>query len=99
MKKVIVLASAAFVLAGCSTWGTVSYEVMPVALNGGVVCSFKAIDGKEFEERSLMFSGGDCQLAIGEKKAKAFKGQALMVKAINILPTMGLGDILAPRDQ
>ncbi len=89
------IAVLALLLSGCAgTFGHAAYEVKANAAGG---YDLTASDGKEFADRSIMFDARIGRLMVQEGASKAFKGQALGVKAINILPTMGLGDILAPR--
>lgn len=96
------IAICALALAGCAsieTAGHASYEITPIAVGENIACGLKVADGKEFEGgRSVMFSGATCQLTVQEGPSKAFRGQAIAVKALG-LPTTGLADILAPRDK
>jgi hypothetical protein len=94
----VVIAAIALALSGCAgTFGHTSYLVTQSASGKG--CELQAADGKEFKSRNIAFDGKGCTLVVEEGVSKAFKGQALGVKAINVLPTMGLSDILAPQDQ
>lgn len=98
MKKSLIAIVAAL-LVGCASIdnaGYAGYDVKCAKDNG---CSLSAKDGKEFSSRIIQFNAATGQLIVQEGESKAFKGQALAVKAINMLPTMGLGDIIAPRDK
>lgn len=95
---VVLLVVMGSTLAGCAgTFGHTSYTVKANTAGG---YDFEAGDGKEYATgRSIAFSAANGSLMISEGASTAFTGQALGVKAINILPTMGLGDILAPQDK
>ena len=92
MKKSLI-SLAALALAGCGSFGHTDYEVRANAAGG---YDLSAKDGKEYrgDGRSIMFNAQTGALVVNESASKAFTGQALGVKALSILPTMGLGDIL-----
>lgn len=96
--KQSLIALAVLALAGCA--GTFGHSAITVKSNTAGGYDLDVRDGKEYANgRTIMFTAKDGALAMEEGPSKAFKGQALGVKAINILPTMGLGDILAPRGE
>jgi hypothetical protein len=101
-KSLIALAVlAAAGATGCATSieyaGNSSIEVKHTADGKG--CDLTIKDGKEYTQgRGIGFDGKDCTFQIQESASKAFKGQALAVKATGLF-TMGLGDILAPQDK
>lgn len=89
-------------LGGCASIdnaGFDSYVVKSFAAPLGMVacCELAVKSGKEYEGRQVKFetNGSGATLIIVEGQAKAFKGQALAVKALNIMPTVGLSDILS----
>lgn len=93
MKKTLI-ALAALALSGCASIEHAGYDQYTVRavkdVNGktdGYELDVKS--GKEYATRGVQFetNGKAAALVIGETDAKAFKGQALTVKAINILPT------------
>lgn len=93
-------------LGGCASLmdaGHSSYSVTSVKDKDGNVagCDLNVNDGKEFANRKFQFQsmGPVCGLTVEEGDSKAFKGQALAVKGLTILPSLGLQDILAPRDK
>jgi hypothetical protein len=94
MKRILTAIAAASVLAGCGSFGHTLYEVSGNAAKG---YDLKAADGKQFKSRKITFDAKVGTLLVEEGESEAFRGQALGVKALNILPTTGLGDILAPR--
>jgi hypothetical protein len=103
MKRSLISLAVLASLAGCGTFGHSSYSVSAVKDKDGAVAGYDlaVTDGKEFAGRRIDFQavGPMVTISIIEGASKAFKGQALGVKAINILPTMGLDAILAPRGE
>jgi hypothetical protein len=94
------------VLAGCASIqqaGNASYETAPVLDGAGKVVGQRVTigDGKEFASRKIQFTseGGKTTLTVEEGQSKSFKGQALAVKALTILPVNDLGAILAPPER
>lgn len=97
--KSALLVIAVLAVAGCASIenaGHTSYDVTQAPSGKG--WELRTKDGKELEGRSIQFHAGQGVLVVEEGASKAFKGQALAVKALG-LPTMGLADILAPRDK
>lgn len=97
MKKSLI-ALAALTLTGCASLeeaghAAYTFEASPLG------CRATASDGKEFKSRTILVDCSRGQMSVNEGESKAFKGQALAVKAVNVLPTIGLSDILAPRDK
>jgi hypothetical protein len=107
MNRSSIIILALLALAGCASIdnaGVDRYTVRSFKTEAGMpaCCELDVKkSGKEYAGRRVQFQtdGAGAVLSIEEVDAKAVKGQALAVKAINILPTMGLGDILAPRGQ
>lgn len=96
--KILIALAALAMLSGCAAIenaGHTAYTAEFTALG----CRITVADGKEYKEREIAADCHKAQFAIKETGVAAFKGQALAVKAVNVLPTMGLQDILAPRDQ
>jgi hypothetical protein len=99
MKKSLLALSVTLFLTGCASFnnmGTTTANVNPVMNSKGnqTGCSFEYRDGKESSQKIVSFDGQRCTLDIGTANEKAFKAHALGVKALNILPTFGLDDIL-----
>ena len=91
----VALALGMLALSGCASLtdaGHTSYKVSHAAAG----CDLEVGDGKEYsgDGRTLTFDGTRCQFAVSEGPSKAFKGQAIAVKGLSILPTLGLQDIL-----
>ena len=93
-------------LSGCASIenaGFDSYTIRSFKSDMGVTscCEFEAKSGKEYKARQISFesNGTGAALMVIEGEAKAFKGQALAVKALTILPVNDLASILAPRDE
>jgi hypothetical protein len=109
VRMLVIVASIALglsMLGGCASLteaGHNSYSVIAKTDKDGNVTGYdlSLSDGKEFESRTINFqsAGPMVRLSIEEGASKAFKGQALAVKGLTILPSMGLQDILAPRDK
>jgi hypothetical protein len=104
MKLLAILIFA--LLSGCASLteaGHNAYSVTATVDKEGNVSGYnlQLSDGKEFESRKIDFQGMGpmVRLSIEEGASKAFKGQALAVKGLTILPSLGLSDILAPRDK
>lgn len=96
MKASLILIAA--LLSGCAgTFGHSSYVLSSKpGADGKPIYELSLKDGKEFEGRQVQFQtiNGGASLTIMEGESKAFKGQALGVKALNVFPTTGLSDIL-----
>lgn len=95
----VVLASVA--LAGCASLeyaGHDSYTVRSYKADNGKVscCELDIKSGKEYADRAVGFqtTGTGAVLTINEAGTKAFKGQALTVKALTVLPVTGLDALL-----
>jgi hypothetical protein len=98
--KLALIVIAAALLAGCASLTDAGHASYKVTHTASGACDLEVADGKEFAEgRVMKFDGRACQFMAEESASKAFKGQAIAVKGLSILPTMGLGDILAPRDK
>lgn len=92
---------AAAVMSGCASLdnaGYDSYTVRSFKTDGGMpaCCELDVKSGKEYGGRSVQFqtNGAGAALVIQEQEAKAFKGQALAVKALTVLPVTGLQDLV-----
>lgn len=98
----LAIASALMLLlSGCAsldTAGASTYTVTAVRDADGKVAGYELTvkDGKEYSGRNVQFQadGARAGLAIAEGESKAFKGQALAVKALTVLPVTGLQDLL-----
>lgn len=95
----IVIASLA--LAGCASLefaGHDSYTVRSYKADNGKVscCELDVKSGKEYADRAVGFrtTGSGAVLTINESGTKAFKGQALTVKSLTVLPVTGLDALL-----
>ncbi len=102
MKKTIAaLVVAAAALSGCASLteaGHATYTVRAArAGDGTMTCyEFESKDGKEYGGRSVQFQGtcSGATLVINEGASKAFRGQGIAAKALNVLPVTGLSDLL-----
>jgi hypothetical protein len=96
-----VLAAIALVLAGCASINDAGHDDYEVKANTTGTHDLKVRSGKEYggPGRVMTFDAIHGRLMVQEGPSKAFRGQALAVKAASLLPTMGLGDILAPQDK
>jgi hypothetical protein len=91
MKTLIVL--CALLLSGCA--GTFGHNSITVTANAAGGYDLNGVDGKEYAEgRSIVFDAKKGQLVYSESASKAFKGQALAVKALTVLPVTGLQDLV-----
>lgn len=98
----IAFASAsALLLAGCASLdsaGLDSYTVRSFTTEQGLpaCCELDVKSGKEYDGRAVSFqtNGAGALLVIQEGASKAFRGQALAVKALTVLPVTGLQDVL-----
>jgi hypothetical protein len=97
----LLIAFLALALAGCAsleTAGHSAYTVKAVVGKDGKVAGYEldARDGKEYSGRNVSFqtNGGAAALMISEGESKAFKGQALAVKALTVLPVTNLSELL-----
>lgn len=96
--SLLAIAAALALLSGCAALESAGHtgysaEFTPIG------CRINVADGKEFKRREIAVDCHKGQFSVREEEARAFRGQALAVKAVNVLPTMGLQDILAPRDK
>jgi hypothetical protein len=100
MITLVAVALGLSMLSGCASLENAGHSSFDVKANAAGGYDLSTKDGKEFAEgRMIMFEAATGKLVVQEGPSKAFSGQALAVKAVNVLPTMGLGDILAPRDK
>lgn len=104
MKKSLIALAVLAALSGCAALdhaGSSSYTVTAVKDAEGktIGYEFTAKDGKEYSGRNVSFqtSGAAAALMVSEGESKAFKGQALAVKALTVLPVTGLGDLLGAK--
>lgn len=100
MKTAILIIFAAL-LTGCASIEHAGYDsyvlksfTAPLGMTG--CCELTVTSGKEYDGRSVRFetNGAGAVLTIQEVGAKAFKGQALAVKALTVLPVSGLQDLI-----
>jgi len=95
------LLAAAVLLSGCAsldTAGHAAYSATAVKDAKGKVIGydFAVKDGKEFANRKIAFqaTGDTVSVTIEEGTSHAFRGQALAVKALTVLPVTGLQDLV-----
>lgn len=103
-KSLIALAvlAAAGALSGCASLtqaGNAAYDLQPAVDEKGQVKGYRLTiqDGKEFASRLIAFStspNGSTTLVINEGQSKAFRGQGIAAKALNVLPVTGLQDLV-----
>jgi hypothetical protein len=101
VRIMIMVASIALglsLLSGCASLTNAGHVAYTVEMNP-TGCSVTVADGKEYKNRNIVLDCHKAQFAVTEEESKAFKGQALAVKGLTILPSLGLQDILAPRDK
>ncbi len=87
-------------LAGCASLteaGHATYTVRAKPAAETVCYEFESKDGKEYKGRTVQLQsacGVGATLTIMEGESKAFRGQGIAAKALNVLPVTGLADLL-----
>jgi hypothetical protein len=99
--KYVISAFIFLALAGCASLDNAGYDhyvVRSFKTDTGMpaCCELEVKSGKEYAGRSVEFqtNGAGAALSIQEIEAKAVKSQALVVKALTVLPVTGLQDLV-----
>lgn len=99
MKHSLLYAAALLATTGCASIENAGFTGTKITHTPDGNCNYESADGKEQDKQTVRFNGRDCTYEAITDKARAFKGQALAVKALTILPVNDLPALLAPRDQ
>lgn len=103
MKRSLIALAVLALASGCASLenaGHAAYTMTAVKDKDGTVTGYELTvkDGKEFAGRRVQFQGMGAvvTLDISEGESRAFRGQAIGAKALSVMPTTGLQDLVRP---